>query len=879
MNNPDSFEHLGQIAVVGMALRFPGARDHAEFWRNLRGGVESVAFFSDEELAAEGVPAELLRNPKYVKANGLLPDVDMFDAAFFGVNPKEARLTDPQHRLLLECAWAALEDAGYDSERYEGRAGVYVSESFNTYFLFNLLPNRELLQSVGMVQTALGNDRDFLATRLSFNLNLRGPSVVVQSACSSSLVAIHLASQSLVYGECDMAVAGGVSVSLPQRSGYFYQEGGINSPDGHCRPFDARAQGTVGGNGVGLVVLKRLDDALAAGDHVYAVIKGSAVNNDGAVKIGYTAPSIEGQARVIAEALGVARVDPSTVTYVEAHGTATPLGDPIELAALTQAFRDSTDEKGFCAVGSVKSNFGHLDAAAGVAGLIKTVLALRNKELPPSLHFERPNPQIDFENSPFYVNAELKPWETRGGAPRRAGVSSFGIGGTNAHVVLEEAPARTSGTTARPWQLLVLSAQTRTALERATDNLVAALRENADVNLADVAYTLQTGRRGFAHRRMLVCRDVGDAVAALAARDPQRVFDGHAEGARGVAFMFPGQGAQYVNMGRELYNVEPEFRAALDKCAELLRPHLGLDVREVLFADGGRVEEAARQLHETRLTQPALFAVEYALTRMWLSWGVEPEALVGHSLGEYVAACVSGVLTLEDALRLVAARGRLMQEAPAGAMLSVALGEAEVAPLLGDSLSLAAVNSARQCVVAGDGARVEVLRRELSERGVACRVLQTRHAFHSELMDGMLAEFRDAVVGASFGEPQIPYVSNVTGQWASAAEVQEADYWVRQLRGTVRFDAGLRTLTAGDERVLLEVGPGQTLSNLARRLGPGAHAHTALPTLKTERDSAGDADFLLTTAGRLWLAGVKLDWQRFHEGERRLRLPLPAYPF
>ncbi|HEX8352001.1 MAG TPA: type I polyketide synthase, partial [Pyrinomonadaceae bacterium] len=802
----------------------------------------------------------------------------------FGINPREAEVMDPQHRLFLECSWEALERAGYDAEQYAGRLGVYAGVGFNTY-LFNLFSNPELINSVGYFQTMIGNGSGFLSTLLSYKLNLTGPSINVQTACSTSLVAVHLACQSLLNGESDMVLAGGSSLTIPQVTGYLYQEGGIESPDGRCRSFDAKAQGTIGASGVAVVVLKRMADAVADGDVIHAVIKGSAVNNDGAHKVGFTAPSLKGQSEVIVEALAVAGVDAETVTYVEAHGTATPLGDPIELAALTQAFRTSTDRKGFCAVGSVKSNFGHTDTAAGVAGLIKTVLALRHKELPPSLHFERPNPQIDFESSPFFVNSTLRPWAVADAAPRRAGVSSFGIGGTNAHVVLEEAPeveAAVDG--GREHQLLVLSAKTSTALETATANLVAHLEADpaADpADIADIAYTLQVGRRRFAHRRTLVCRDRADAAAALAALDPKRVFTTWQEAVeRPVVFMFSGQGTQYARMGAALYESAPVYREHFDRCAELLRPRLGLDLRAALGYDAdGADGQAADLLQQTRLTQPALFAVEYALAQLWMSWGVKPAALVGHSLGEYVAACVSGVLTLEDALRLVAARGRLMQEAPAGAMLSVALGEAEVAPLLGDSLSLAAVNGAELTTVAGPAEAVAALEEECERRGVACRRLLTSHAFHSAMMDDLLPEWLREVRGVELRAPRIPFVSNLTGTWATAAEVTTAEYWVRHLREPVRFAAGAGELLQDPARVFLEVGPGQTLATLLRRHAARGVGHEIVTSLRAANEPGDDSQHALRTLARLWMAGVEVNWQGLHDGGVRRRVELPTYPF
>ncbi|HYO90813.1 MAG TPA: type I polyketide synthase, partial [Pyrinomonadaceae bacterium] len=665
----EAAKEAGQaIAIIGMSARFPGAKNVARFWHNLRDGVECISFFTHEEMLAAGVDPALLDDSNYVNADGVLEDIDLFDASFFGFNPREAQVLDPQHRFFLECSWEALENAGYDPETYQGLIGVYAGTSISTY-QDNLYSNSELVGLVGDFQIAIGNNKDHLTTQVSYKLNLKGPSVAVQTACSTSLVSVCLACQSLLSYECDLALAGGVTIGVPQRTGYLYQPGGIGSPDGHCRAFDAAAQGTVGGSGVGLVVLKRLDDALADGDYIHAVIRGAALNNDGSLKVGYTAPSVVGQAQVIAMAQAIAGVEPETITYVEAHGTGTPLGDPIEIAALTQAFRARTTKKQFCAIGSVKTNIGHLDSAAGVAGLIKTVLALKHKMLPPSLHFTEPNPNIDFANSPFYVNATLKEWQANG-SPRRAGVSSFGIGGTNAHLVVEEAPKTEESAPSRPAQLLVLSAKTSSALERATANLAEHLRQHPETNLADVAYTLQVGRRAFKQRRSLACDSLVDAITALETPDHRRVLTASVETEqRPVAFMFSGQGAQYAGMSAGLYESEADFREQIDLCSELLKPHLDTDLRQLLYPGAGQWEEANLQLQQTAYAQPALFAVEYALAKLWMKWGVRPEAMIGHSLGEYVAASLAGVFSLEEALALVAARGRLMQRLPAGAML------------------------------------------------------------------------------------------------------------------------------------------------------------------------------------------------------------------
>jgi non-ribosomal peptide synthase protein (TIGR01720 family) len=878
MSDPaNSYSRNGsEIAIIGITGRFPGARNVEQFWENLQSGVESISFFTDEELLSSGTDATALSNPNFVKAGARLEDIEFFDASFFGFNPREAEITDPQHRLFLECAWEALERAGYDSGTYKGSIGVYAGASLSSYLL-NIYLNPNLTDSIDYFQLGIGGDKDFLTTRVSYKLNLEGPSYSIQTACSTSLVAVHLACQSLLSGECDLALAGGVSISASRKAGYFYKEGGTKSPDGHCRAFDAKAQGMVSGEGVGTVVLKRLEDALTDGDSIDAVIKGSAVNNDGAFKVSYTAPRIGSQAKVIQTAQIVAEVEPETIAYIEAHGTGTSLGDPIEIAALTQAFGTSTDKKGFCAIGSLKTNIGHLDAAAGVAGLIKTVLALKYKQIPPSLHFEEPNPQIDFANSPFYVNTALSEWKTKG-TPRRAGVSSFGIGGTNAHIIIEEAPTVEPSSPSRPWQLLLLSAKTSSALETATTNLADYLRQHPHLNLADVAHTLQVGRRAFDHRRMLICQDVDDAVKALAPLDSQRVFTQYQEPYhRSVAFMFSGQGAQYVNMGWELYHSEPTFAKQVDYCCELLKPHLELDLRTILYPSEAQVQAAAQQLTQTEITQPALFVIEYALAQLWMEWGIHPEVMIGHSIGEYVAACLAGVFSLEDAIALVATRGRLMQRLPSGAMLSVRLSEPEVQPLLGEELSLAGSNAPSACVISGPSKAVERLQQELQAKGVSCRWLHTSHAFHSPMMDPIVEPFIQSLRTVKLSPPQIPFISNVTGTWITAAEATDPSYWAKHLRQPVYFSKGIAELLQESGRILLEVGPGRTLSTFAKQ--HQIDDLVALTSIRHPQEQQSDVAFLLNSLGQLWLAGVPVDWSGFYAREQRHHLPLPTYPF
>ncbi|MBV9209443.1 MAG: SDR family NAD(P)-dependent oxidoreductase [Acidobacteria bacterium] len=869
-----------ELAVVGMAARFPTARDLDELWHNLSEGREAISFFSDEELLQKGLDAKLLQDPDYVKAEAVLEDIELFDAGFFGFTAREAMMMDPQHRLFLEEAWKALEHGGYDALRYRGRIGVFAGESFNSYLLSNLYPNRELMESVGGFQTIIGNDRDYLATHVSYKLNLKGPGITVQTACSTSLVAIHLACQSLLNGECDMALSGGVSISVPQGVGAMYQEGGIISPDGHCRAFDKEARGTVKGSGVGVVLLKRLADALKDGDTIHAVIKGSAINNDGDVKVGFTAPSVEGQASVIAEALAMSSVEAETIGYVEAHGTGTPLGDPIEIAALTQAFRASTGNKKFCAVGSLKTNIGHTDAAAGVAGLLKTVLALKHKQLPPSLNFSEANPNIDFASSPFYVNTKLRDWP-QALTPRRAGVSSFGIGGTNAHVILEEAPRLSrSEDHAGSVSLLTLSAKTETALRAAAANLAAHLKSHEELELSDAACTLQLGRREFAHRLAFACKDKEQAIHALETLEAKSLHRGFREQERRpVIFMFTGQGSQYVSMGRGLYETEATFRHHVDHCAAILKEHLGFDIREAIYPSAERAAEAAAQLNETRITQPALFVVEYALAKLWMEWGVQPSAMIGHSLGEYTAACLSGIFSLEDALKLIATRGRLMQELPAGAMLAVPLSEDELKPLLGAQLSLAAVNAPSLSVISGTVEAIEQAERELAGRDIICRRLHTSHALHSEMMEPAVVALRDTLESVELNPPRIPIISTLTGKLLTAEEARDASYWMRQARQTVRFSEALNEILHEPESVLLEIGPGQTLCALAKQQGNGAQKRVALSSLRHPNDGQADADYLLNTLARLWTEGVAIDWRGFNTHRPQRRVPLPTYPF
>ncbi|KIO47867.1 type I polyketide synthase [Nitrosospira sp. NpAV] len=873
-----------EIAIIGMAGRFPGADDVNTFWRNLRDGVESIALFSDDDLLARGIPARQLDDPLYVKAGASLDGVDLFDASFFGYTPREAAEMDPQHRLFLETAWQALENAGYDASTCQDPVGVYAGCGVNTYLLLNLLSSGHFsdMQDISSLQGLMnGNNKDSMTTTVSYKLNLRGPGITVQTACSTSLAAVHVACRGLLNHEADMAMAGGVWVNLLHEGGYHYQAGAILSPDGHCRAFDAQAAGTVIGSGVGIVVLKRLVDAVADGDTIHAVIKGSAINNDGAAKVGYTAPSVEGQAEVILAAQAIAGVSADTISYVEAHGTGTTMGDPIEIAALTQAFRESTQRRGFCGIGSVKTNVGHLDAAAGVAGLIKTVMALEHRTLPPSLNFERPNPQIDFSTSPFYVNAVGKTWPD-GSTPRRAGVSSFGIGGTNVHVVLEEAPPAKPSGPSRNWQILALSARNGNALEAMAARLCDQLETHPEVPLADVAYTLQTGRKCFSQRAIALCRDNEDAVNLLASRDAERFLVRQvALENPPVVFLFPGQGAQHVDMARDLYENESVFRREFDHCLDLLKPHLDFDLLALLYPGGDEAEQAASaaRLAQTEATQPALFVIEYALARLWMSWGVMPAAMIGHSIGEYVAACLADVFSLEDALHLVSMRGRLLQRMESGAMLAVMAPEAEITPYLDVDCDLAAVNGPELCVLSGSLAAIETVEGSLESKGIASRRLHVSHAFHSAMIEPMLPAFIDMVGKIGPRQPKISFLSNLSGDWITPQEATDPSYWGRHLRGTVRFGDGLHELLSNPARILLEVGPGETLTKLAQRHPDASPEQVILSSLPHPGKAHLAHRHLYLSLGKLWLNGVAINWQNFYAEEHRHRVPLPTYPF
>ena len=881
----EDIENVGEeneaIAIIGMAGRFPGARDLDQFWQNLCDGVDAIEPFTDEQIKQAGLSVEDVRqDPNYVAAGGILRDPELFDAEFFGYNPQEAKLLDPQHRLLLETSWQALESAGYNAENIEGSVGVFVGKAKNSYLMRYLLPNRKQTPGMEDLLMVLGNESDYLSTTISYRLGLNGPSINIHTACSTSLVAIHHAKQSLLNYECDVALAGGVCIRLPETEGYSFNEGNILSSDGHTRTFAEDADGTIFANGAGVVALKRLSEALEEGDNIIAVIRGSAINNDGPNRQGFMAPSVAGQAEVVRLAHADAEVSARDISYVEGHGTATPLGDPIEVAGLTQAFRASTNDKQYCALGSVKSNIGHLDAAAGVSGLIKTALSLQHKLLPPSINISKVNPKFTIEDTPFFVNTESRPWQSD--KIRRAGVSSFGAGGTNAHVILEEAPERQASDNQKSRFLLPLSAKNEAALQAAKSALADHLETHADMALADVEYTLWHGRKHFSHRAAIACTDVESAIKHLRSDKKVTNVDNRESASQSVVFMFPGQGAQAVNMARTIYEQEPVFKQHFDYCCDQLQIKAGLDLRSVLYPPTTQEDEA--KLQQTCYTQPALFVIEYCMAQLWQSWGVTPSAMIGHSIGEYVAACLAGVFSLEDALQIVAKRGALIQSMPTGTMLAVPCNFEDISHWVTEGLSVAAINTPDSCVISGPSAAITQLSDTLQAQSIASKELRTSHAFHSAMMNDAASQFEKFLQDFSFNLPQQPFISCRSGHWIKPEEATNPAYWAEQIRAAVQFAAGCSLLLQQySNRVFLEVGPGNTLTSLTRQIGnklttepPGAQYLSSLGHIT---DAANEGINLLTALGRLWSLGIALEWDKYCPRQSAARVPLPTYCF
>lgn len=864
----------GDIAIIGMAARFPGTNTIDEFWDMLTEGRETISFFTDAELDPS-IPPSVKNDPTYVKARGVIDKADEFDAEFFGFNPRAAELMDPQQRVFLEIAWEALENTGYLPQRHSGLVGVFAGCGYNTYFTNNVLAHPNLVEKNGQFNIRLLNEKDYIATRTAYNLNLTGPAVAVYSACSTSLLAIAQAVSSIRDGQCDIALAGAASITSPLKSGHFYEEGSIMSSDGHCRPFDAKATGTVFSDGAGVVLLKSREAAERDGDTIYAIIKGIGVNNDGADKGSFSGPSAQGQAGAVSMAINDAGIEASSISYIEAHGTATPLGDPIEIEGLNLAF-GVQEQKQFCAIGSVKSNLGHLTAASGVAGLIKTVLALHHQQLPPSLHYHNINPNIDIADSPFYVNAGLKAWESD--EKRRAGVSSFGVGGTNVHVILEEfenvfvQPAAN-----RPLSLITWSAKTETSVNNYAKKLAGFVERNENVNIADIAYTLQSTRADFNSRRFVISADGKELLPRLRSE----TIDASASKklsskASEVVFMFPGQGSQYVNMGKELYENEPVFKAAVDECITLLKDAPQSDIFDVIYP--AVVDEtSAEKIKNTFYTQPAIFIMEYAMAKLWMSWGIQPTIFTGHSIGEFVAAHFAGVFDLKDALKLISTRARMVSEAPRGSMLSVRLDAGQLEAILPKNLSLAAINSNKLSVVAGEEKAIAYFAVLLEGKNIPAKLLHTSHAFHSAMMDDIVAPFEAVVKTVKLNPPVKPIVSTVTGKWMSEAEATSPSYWAQHLRKTVRFANAIDTLQEEDGRILIEVGPGFALATLARQQA-SIKSTPIIPGFE-KNETTTEYYSVLMALGQLWLNGIEPDWAALYHDQHRQKINLPAYAF
>jgi acyl transferase domain-containing protein/thioesterase domain-containing protein len=886
---PSSNSRIEQaVAVVGMAGRFPGATSVDRLWQNLLDRAETIRSFTKDELRAAGVAAALIEDPDYVPAKGIIEGIEYFDERFFDYSAREAQLMDPQQRLFLECTWQALERAGFDPERQPGAAGVFASAGMSTYLL-ELATDAHLREQVGLYDLFLHNAPDFLATRVSYKAGLTGPSLTVQTGCSSSLVAIHLACQSLLAGECDLALAGGVTARTPQRRGYLHDAGSVLSPDGHCRPFDARANGTVPSEAVAVVALKRVEDAIQDRNHIHALVLGSAINNDGNRKVGYTAPSVEGQCNAIAEALEVAGVSPRAVGYVEAHGTATRMGDPLEVTALSKAFRAATSDRQYCALGSIKSNIGHADAAAGVAGFMKAVMAVEHGLIPATLHYNTPNPEIDFQRSPFFVNHEAVHWSA-GGHRRCAGVSAFGLGGTNAHAVLAQAPERKrAALTQVPGgpQLILLSARTEAALDRVTDDLrrqleVGTPRVDAEA-LADLAFTSRSGRKAFEHRRAVVASEAGEAVAAIMSGNPVAVRTGQ-QRPRKIAFVFPGGGTQFPNVGRGLYESEPVFRSHIDRCCEIANAQVGLDLRGLMYPDAIDLEDADRRLRQVRYGVPAVWMTNYALTQLLVAWGVTPHCMIGHSLGEYVAACVAGVLSVPDALTLATFRALLFErgargaQVELGASLSVSLCEGALRALLPATVDIGVVNTPSSCVASGPVPAIAELEQVLVARDVQFKRLHIGAAVHSSLMEPLMDDVRQFASRLALGTPSIPYYSNLKGRLIEPDDLTP-DYWAQHLRQTVRLSDNIAGMLQQRGLAVFEVGPGTSLASaVAAQVTPEMDV-VLLSAMRHARDPRDDREVLAQCVGAAWSHGVDVDWRAFQGGDARALAPFPVYSF
>lgn len=863
------------IAIIGMSGKFPKSKNLKEFWSNLTGGEELITFYNDTELREAGVSEDYIQNPNYVKADSALENVESFDYNFFGYTKAEAAAMDPQIRALHEQVWLALEDAGCNPYQYKEKIGVFLTASDNiNWRAYSLLSKNEMVNPFFLNQIS---DKNFASTLISYNLNLRGPSYFTDTACSSSLVCTHVAARSLLLRECSIAIAGGARIESTDTKGYMHQEGMINSKDGHCRAFDKDSSGTITGEGVGIVILKRMEDAVRDKDHIYAVIRSTAVNNDGDRKVGYTAPSIAGQAECIRLAHQIANIEPEAVTYIETHGTGTKLGDPIEIEALNKAFNYNTNHK--CAIGSVKASMGHLDTTAGISGLIKTALVLKNKKIPASLHFKEANPEINFKSGPFYVNQKLSDWIIDNQNNRIAGVSSFGIGGTNAHAVLEEFVSDVQTEEDQNFHLIRFSAKSVKSLEQYQIELKNRLEEKDDLKISDLAYTLQIGRKQFGYNRFLVAKTKEEIITALTKNVHDSLFTGKLKPNKKTVFMCSGSGVQYIDMCKGLYNRIPYFKQLIGTGFQQLKEITGIDFSKIVYPDT-ITEDFLHTINQNEYTQPLVFIFEYAVAKLLIKWGVSPDYMIGHSTGEYVAACLSGVFSYEQGLPLVVKRAKIMSLSPEGTMLSIELSELELQQYLTKEIAIAAINSPNSCVVSGTVKAINELQADLIEKGIPNSRLRISLGAHSFLMDTVLDDYAEALKTVDFSEPKIPFISNLTGRFITAEEACSVKYWIDHLRHTVRFSDGITHLLKEPDTVFIEVGPSNALTTMFQQHQKlNTHGNIAVNVIRHPKNEIDDQKFLLSKLGELWLNGIDINWEEYHENNKVNKASLPGYVF
>ncbi|WP_459209773.1 type I polyketide synthase [Aquimarina rhabdastrellae] len=856
------------IAIIGMSGRFPKSNSIEEFWENLVEEKELIHFFSDQELEEKGVEKKELNQEHYVKASAYVENTNVFDYPFFKYTLDEARIMNPQTRLMHHLVWEALEDAGCNIEEYTKKIGIFFGANKDLNWSLHASLTNDL--NVDHLTKEKLSNPNFMASLIAYKLNFKGPCYFIDTACSTSLSTTHLACRSLLLNECGTAVVGGVRLLSREDNGYKYVEGTIMSKDGHNRSFDSESSGTIGSDGAGVVVLKRLEDALKDNDNIYAVIKGSAMNNDGKAKAGYTMPSVEGQFECIKLAQKIAGVAPTDVTYIETHGTATKIGDPIEIEALNKVFNNDTNHK--CAIGTIKSNMGHADEAAGITGLIKTALAINNKIIPASLHYKKPNKTINFNEGPFYVNHASQKWESENQKPLTAGVSSLGIGGTNVHVVLQEAPVVEKRKTNKTYKLIRYSAKTETALEQYEDKLLKFV-ENNDIDIFDLSYTMQLGRKRFDFVKYLAVKDNKELITSLKEKNTKTTI---VKPKSNIVFMFSGQGSQYINMGKNLYDIYPVFKQFLDNGFNYLEDLSGINYRGILF---NNTDEAVKKINQTIYTQPLLFVFEYALAQLLITLGVRPTYMIGHSLGEYIAATISGVFSFEEALKIISRRAELMAKVPEGDMLSIAASLQRVRKEVLRNVSIAAINAHDSFVVSGAKNDIDLVKKELEKEEILFTVLKTSHAFHSSMMDVILEDFEEALKNIKLQKPQIPFISNITGDFITEEEATSVKYWSNHITAAVEFEKGIKKLLAIDYSLFIEIGPGRTLTSFFKKSQNQSLSNDVLTTVRHPKENIDDNEFFTKFLGELWSNGLDIDWEEYYKEDKPNKISIPTYAF